>query len=367
MAYKLAELELAAPFAELDSLEGYELVQLLVRRDGRPLGWTRVPTRGRSALPAEEVWQAVVDQLGWQMWLETSCPPAPPPAERPPFSLIVGARHGAGQLHACLEALRDLDYPAYEVLVVADGSEREVEAALPGLARHLRVEGLFANYDAALAAARHPLIACLDDAGRPDRGWLRALASALAPADVAAATGLTIPAVVPTEAQAWFETWLRVSWERFSRRALRDGVELSASIVGAGYAEVGANLALRREALRELGGLGAGDGAAGELLRRLVARGQVLVYEPAALLWRHAYGDDAAIARMANAEGWAFGAFLKGHVRTGALPPGGWWTAQWRRARGLGLRGSGPLPNGRGVRWAMGVVRALFAPEPPDS
>jgi GT2 family glycosyltransferase len=106
------------------------------------------------------------------------------------------------------------------------------------------------------------------------------------------AAGLTLPLELETPAQEWFERYSPFG-RGFERRVF-DGTRhdpLAVSRVGAG-----ANMAVRREVLSDLGGfdeaLDAGtlsrSGGDHEMFGRILAAGHRIVYEPRAVSWhRH--------------------------------------------------------------------------------
>jgi hypothetical protein len=105
-------------------------------------------------------------------------------------------------------------------------------------------------------------------------------------------TGLTLPLELETPAQEWFERYS--PFGRGFRRRVFDGMRDDPLAVGAVGA--GANTALRRVVLTELGGfdeaLDAGtptkSGGDHEMFGRILAAGYRIVYEPAAVSWhRH--------------------------------------------------------------------------------
>ncbi|RLM53966.1 glycosyltransferase [Halobellus sp. Atlit-31R] len=123
--------------------------------------------------------------------------PARDPEHTPPVSVVVTVRDDREHLRACLDALADLEYPAYEVVVVDDGSSdgtREVARshALAG-ARRLRVVsvgtvdaplGIGASRNRGVAAAAYDVVAFTDADCRPRAGWLADLVPHLAAHDL---------------------------------------------------------------------------------------------------------------------------------------------------------------------------------------
>jgi GT2 family glycosyltransferase len=101
-------------------------------------------------------------------------------ARWPRVSVAVCTHNGAATLPECLAALRGLDYPDYEILVVDDGSSDgtpEIARAHGATVISTAHEGLANARNSALAAASGEIIAYLDDDAYPDPHWLSHLAS----------------------------------------------------------------------------------------------------------------------------------------------------------------------------------------------
>ena len=100
----------------------------------------------------------------------------------PPVTLIVPAFNEAPVIQAAIRSLLELDYPAYEVLVVDDGSTDETYARAAELeGRHggvvVRVvskanAGKANALNTGIAIARHPFVVCMDGDSRLDRRTL---------------------------------------------------------------------------------------------------------------------------------------------------------------------------------------------------
>jgi mycofactocin system glycosyltransferase len=122
--------------------------------------------------------------------------PARDPDYRPPVSVVVTVRNDRDHLDRCLDALAELDYPEYEVVVVDDGSTDgtrelvESRAASDNGLRLVRVGnpddpiGIGASRNRGVDAARHDTIAFTDADCRPRANWLADLVPCLAAADL---------------------------------------------------------------------------------------------------------------------------------------------------------------------------------------
>jgi len=101
----------------------------------------------------------------------------------PKVSVVVATYNGARTLTNCLESLKRLNYPDYEVVVIDDGSkDRTPEIAKQfSYARYIRQEnqGLSAARNAGICAATGEIVAFTDDDCRADEDWLYYLVSDL--------------------------------------------------------------------------------------------------------------------------------------------------------------------------------------------
>jgi cellulose synthase/poly-beta-1,6-N-acetylglucosamine synthase-like glycosyltransferase len=117
--------------------------------------------------------------------------------EHPLCSVVVCTRHRAEYLARCLTALRQLDYPRYEVIVVDNtcGDENVRRLAEAADARCIVEErvGLSRARNAGARSARGDIVAFIDDdaLARPD--WLSAHADSLRDPAVAATAGRVVP------------------------------------------------------------------------------------------------------------------------------------------------------------------------------
>jgi GT2 family glycosyltransferase len=112
-------------------------------------------------------------------------------------SVVVCTYNGERWLRGCLEALDGLDYPAYEVIVVDDGSTdrtAEIAAEFPQF-RLISTpnRGLSSARNLGLEVATGDIVAYLDDDARPDPSWLTHLVRTLNASGHAAVGGPNIP------------------------------------------------------------------------------------------------------------------------------------------------------------------------------
>jgi GT2 family glycosyltransferase len=122
--------------------------------------------------------------------------PLPPPSSPPRISVVVCTHNGARRLPECLERLRSLSYPNYEVIVVDDGStdgSGEIASRYDVTLLETDHEGLSAARNAGIARAGGEIVAFLDDDAYPDHDWLHYLATAFENSPHAGIGGPNLP------------------------------------------------------------------------------------------------------------------------------------------------------------------------------
>jgi GT2 family glycosyltransferase len=308
--------------------------RILVRSHRKVLGFVTVPLTADELAPAA-VLAAVESELGPGVAV-SALPEAgqPTPID---LSVVVCTRERPAILRTCLERLRGIHYPGVEFVIVDnapttdetrtcfetvvgdDARFRYVREPVPGLSR-ARNRGL------AEATRRH--VAFTDDDVQVDRWWLDGIAAGFdGDADVGCVTGLVPPAELEHASQLYFDR--RYSWARAMDRRVYDlAGQRDDSVLypySAGIFGTGANFAVDRSLLLELGGfdeaLGAGSPAQGgedlDAFVRVLLAGRRLVYEPSAIVWHvHRAGDDA-LRRQLFGYGLGLTAFLTKYVIDG--------------------------------------------------
>lgn len=364
MPIQVASLELNEPIGPLLDTGRYESIRLLVRYLGRPIGWVWIDNRHhRLTVSPERIRDEIDSQLDFDLVTRTLGQRflAPTPdVDPPPCTVVICTRDRAELLGACLRAVRELDYPDFEVLVVdnapSDDSTRELVSGTA--ARYVREArpGLDWARNRGLRESRGELVAFIDDDARPDSRWLRAIAHAFADPEVMAVTGPVAPLELETRAQILFEFEIGGMMHGVNRRTIRGARAAPRDLLWSSSFVVGTNMAYRRQVFdTEAGfdpaldvGTASGGGGDLEMGHRLVARGHTLVYEPAALVWhvhrrtlhglRHQlYGNQtgfgsylltcmrnrtvkrSSIVRFALVE-WLWGWILRRLLRPGGLP-----------------------------------------------
>jgi GT2 family glycosyltransferase len=217
----------------------------------------------------------------------------PPDPERvaPLVSVIVCTRNGARRIVECLENLARLEYSAYEVIVVDDGStDGTADVAAEYDVRVIRGvhRGLSAVRNAGLAAARGEIIAYIDDDAFPDSHWLNFLVGAFERGAHVAVGG---PNLVPAD-----DGYLA----QLVGRAPGGPTHVLLNDQEAEHIP-GCNMAFRRDALREIAGFDeqfwiAGDDV--DVCWRLMERGGTLGFAPSAVVWHRRRGSLRAYWRQ---------------------------------------------------------------------
>lgn len=242
------------------------------------------------------------------------------PAKPPRVSVIVCTRNGAPTLRACLESLRHLNYPDYEVILVDDGSTD----AVPDIAddysflRYIRQEpaGLSVARNTGAAAATGEIFVYTDDDCTADPDWLIYLTRAMEDSSVAAAGG---PNIAPP-ARSLAQACVIASPGGPAHVLLND---LLAEHVP------GCNLAVKRTGFDSINGFRPKYHAAGDdvdFCWRLQEAGGSIAFTPAAMVWHDRRTTVSAFLKQQRGYGKAEALLMARHAsRFGQL--GG---ARWR-------------------------------------
>lgn len=201
----------------------------------------------------------------------------------PKVSVVICTYNGSKTLRETLEAVKRLDYPGFETIVVNDGS-RDASAQIAGEypVRLITTEnrGLSAARNSGLAAATGEIVAYLDDDAHPDPQWLKYLAATLKNSDHVGVGG---PNIAPPG-----------DGFRADCIAHAPGGPIHVLLTDTVAEHLpGCNMAFRREALRSIGGFDeqfriAGDDV--DVCWRLQEKGWTLGFSPSAVVWHHRRG-----------------------------------------------------------------------------
>jgi glycosyltransferase involved in cell wall biosynthesis len=204
-----------------------------------------------------------------------------PPAlsEYPKVSVVVCAYNAETTMDACLASLQGLRYPAYEVVVVNDGSTDrtgQIADQYGGMhVVHQENKGLSAARNVGLAASTGEIIAYTDSDCVVDPDWLHYLVATFLSSGLPAVGGPNLPPPEDSLVAACV--------------AASPGGPLHVLLDDEEAEHIpGCNMAFRREVLEEIGGFDpifrtAGDDV--DLCWRLQQRGYRIGWSPAAMVW----------------------------------------------------------------------------------
>jgi len=306
---------------------GAATVRVLVRRAGTPLGYVDLPAG--TPFTREVLVQNLPAPARDGLDRQPADAPLASVATDERVSVVVCTRERAATLVGCLEHLAGLTYPGLEFVVVDNAprsaATREVVEALAARDPRFRYvlearPGLSIARNTGLRAATGDVVAFTDDDVRVDPLWVHGLVRGFARrADVACVTGLAAAASLDSPLEAYFDG--RVSWAAVRAPRVFDlgaGREDGALYpFAAGVFGTGANFAVRRSVMLELGAfdeaLGAGAPTRGgedlDAFVKVVLEGYALAFEPSAVVWHHHRSDLAALRTQMYGYGTGLTAF----------------------------------------------------------
>lgn len=239
--------------------------------------------------------------------------PAPTPTATPLVSVAIATLDDDDAVIATIKRILQNDYPNFEIVVVDNSSDPKAlaqrlshefgshEFANKTNIRHAHqpIRGLSHARNKGWHEAKGDIVVFTDNDVIVEKTWLSAIVSAfqLAP-HVGCVTGAILPSELESPAQDLLEQYGGYN-KGFSQqlydndRSRRDDPLYP---YNAGRFGSGANMAITRTALEQLGGfavtLGAGTPTHGgediDILQRVISGGFAIVYQPSALLWhRH--------------------------------------------------------------------------------
>ena len=212
-----------------------------------------------------------------QRWYGADELPALP--DYPKVSVVVCAYNAESTMAACLDSLRNVRYPAFEVVVVDDGSTDrtgQIADEYEGLhVIHQENKGLSAARNVGIAASIGDIIAFTDSDCVVDPDWLHYLVATFLSSGRAAVGGPNLP---PPEDSLVA-----------SCVAASPGGPLHVLLDDEEAEHIpGCNMAFRREVLEEIGGFNPIYRAAGDdvdVCWRLQEHGYRIAFSPAAMVW----------------------------------------------------------------------------------
>jgi GT2 family glycosyltransferase len=198
----------------------------------------------------------------------------------PRISVIVCSYNGAQTIGDCFDALRKIEYPNFEVIVVNDGSsDRTAAIAKEYGFRLINTEnrGLGSARNTGLEAATGEIIAYIDDDAYPDTHWLTYLAATFQSTTHAGVGG---PNIAPPGDGTIADC-----------AANSPGGPTHVLLSDSEAEHIpGCNMAFRKSSLQAIGGFDPQFRAAGDdvdLCWRLQQQGWTLGFSPAAVVWHH--------------------------------------------------------------------------------
>jgi GT2 family glycosyltransferase len=311
---------------------------LVVAGDSTPLGWVRLD--GLSGLSRDELENLVSAETS-KRFGDADEPGECPVAEvrGPTCAVVICTRDRPASLARSLTRVMSAA-PESHVLVVDNAPRKSCAAVVDKfLAKGLNIErivelvpGLSRARNRALSVLSEDVVAFIDDDTLVDRNWLRSIVAAFTQHHgVRLVTGLVATAELESEYQYSFER--RVGWGQMLGPRIFEVGDPSAvgtrDFYRAGRFGTGANLAVDRQFLLDLGGfdtnLGAGTRARGgedlDIFVRTIATGSAISRVPSSIVWHVHRSDRATLRHQMFGYGSGLSAFLtEAAVRDGVLP-----------------------------------------------
>ena len=216
----------------------------------------------------------------------------------PKVTVVVCCYNAARTLDECLDSLRRLQYPDYEVIVVDDGSTdqtAEIAAKFPFRLIQVPNGGLSKARNLGIEAARGEIVAFIDSDAYADPDWLYYMVSALEEHGASAVGG---PNLSPLQ-------------DHFTAQCIDEAPgNPTCVLVDNERAEhiPGCNMAFRKSAFGQVGLFDAKHRAAGDdvdLCWRLLVADKKIVYHPSAVVWHHRRPTIGAYLRQQRGYGYA--------------------------------------------------------------
>lgn len=371
MSYSIVNLELTQPLPTLSIAENNTGIALVVRRQGKPIGFLMQALPANTVLTSEYLARLLSQEISNKLLQEKIREELVVPTnqeEFPSLTVAICTKDRPENLARCLGSLLKLQAPEtsprFEVLVVdnapSDQRTKELVDTLPSV-RYVREPkaGLDFGRNRALQEATGELLAFLDDDVTVDRQWLNGLMEAWSEnPDAGGFTGLVLPYELETEAQILFERrgGFRRGFEKIRHGQIAPGNPLYPC--GAGIFGAGCNMTFRREVLLKLSGFddaldtGAPLPGGGDLdiFYRVVRAGYPLVYEPQYLVFHQHRRELAKLRRQYWSWGLGFMAFVvKSYQqdysqRSKLIALVGWWFKDQLRQLWESVTGRHELP-----------------------
>lgn len=216
----------------------------------------------------------------------------------PLISVVVCCYNEERVIRDCLEGLRKVEYPAFEVIVVDDGSTDGTAS----IAKEYGVDvistpnrGLSSARNTGIRAAQGEIVAFIDGDAYPDPHWLTYMAAAFATTQHA---GIAGPNVAPP-GDGWFADCVDNAPGNPTHVLLSDDVAEHIP---------GCNMAFRKRHLEAIGGFDTRFRTAGDdvdVSWRLQEKGWTLGFHPSAMVWHHRRNSLRAYWKQQRGYGYA--------------------------------------------------------------
>ena len=279
-------------------------------------------------------------------------------ATQPKVSVVVATYNGGRTLEACLKSLQALNYPAYEIIVVNDGSTdntAEIANRFPEVHYIAQTnQGLSAARNRGIAAATGEIVAFTDSDCRADPDWLYYLVSDL---------------------QRAGEGYAGIGGHNFLPP---DDSPVAAAVLASpgGPAHVmftdeeaehipGCNMAFYKWALEEIKGFDPVFHAAGDdvdVCWRLQDRGYKLAFSPSGFVWHYRRSTVRAYLRQQAGYGEAEALLMQKHPERFNAFGGSIWKGRIYSTALAGVLLQKPIIY-HGV-FATGFFQCLYTPQP---
>src|SRR5215203_2642993 len=302
MPKAVKNIELTNMPATIDDLQSYDGAFLLLRYHGTPVGKIILPAKNERIIIAdhlEVIREAAKKRLKYAAVDHFLFSDQKDKVEAIdiPSTIAICTRNRTDDLKLCLDALMNLPDRGHEIIVVDNAPSTDKTKKLIEQYPSVRYvlenrKGLDVARNRAIAEASNEIVVFTDDDAIPDTDWLDKILRNFDNPLVMCVTGMTMPFELETKAQEEIENYSPFGKGFFRKLfSFTRWQPLATGNVGAG-----ANMALRKSLVGEIGGfheaLDAGtptqSGGDHEFFARVLLAGYHIVYDPEAVSWhRH--------------------------------------------------------------------------------